>query len=374
MNNNIRNIGILAHVDAGKTTITENFLFLSGITKQLGSVDNGTSQTDFLEVERERGISVRSSNTSFTWKDTQINLIDTPGHVDFSSDVERIIRVLDGAILVLSAVEGVQAHTETLWKSLRENNIPTIIFINKIDRVGADVENVIHEIQKELSPNIVVLQTVQNEETNDAKIKSYWDNNNKSEEVIESIANIDEDILESYLEGEDLSFDILNQHLIKAIQNNQLFPVLFGSAKNSKEVEVLLNSFLQFLPPPHGNVENPLSALVYKIEHDKTMGKIAHVKVFEGSITNREVIKNQTQNCEEKVTQVRKILSNKFEDIGKVEAGNIAGISGLTKAKVGDILGNHSEVIPNKTSLRTPLLTVQVKAENVKLDNENLLY
>ncbi|MFC2096681.1 GTP-binding protein, partial [Bacteroidota bacterium] len=146
MKSNVRNIGILAHVDAGKTTITENLLYLSGQSKNLGSVDDGTAQTDFLDVERERGISVRSSNITFNWKDVKINLIDTPGHVDFSADVERVLRVLDCAVLVISAVEGVQAHTETLWNALQNLNIPTIIFINKIDRTGSDVELVITEI------------------------------------------------------------------------------------------------------------------------------------------------------------------------------------------------------------------------------------
>lgn len=157
MQQKIRNIGILAHVDAGKTTITENFLYLSGQTKKLGKVDDGTTQTDFLDVERERGISVRSSNTSFEWGTVKINLIDTPGHVDFSSDVERVLRVLDGAILVVSAVEGVQAHTETLWNALRNLKIPTILFINKLDRTGSDFELVINEIRKELTNKIAIL-------------------------------------------------------------------------------------------------------------------------------------------------------------------------------------------------------------------------
>lgn len=366
MSRQTRNIGILAHVDAGKTTITENFLFLSGQTKQLGSVDNGTTQTDFLEVEKERGITVRSANTSFEWKGTQINLIDTPGHVDFSSDVERIMRVIDCAILIVSAVEGVQAHTETLFDALKKHNIPTILFINKVDRVGADTEKVIQEIKKELTLNIAVLQKPLNEETNEASIQLLWDKSSLAEDIIESIANIDETILEKYLEGESIPFETLNNSLKTAIQKASICPLLLGSAKNSTGIEELLDAIVQYAPSPALDPSGKLSALVYKIEYDKTMGKVAHVKVFSGSIKNRQVIKNQTQNGEEKVTQVRKLFSNKFKDIGIVETGDVAGICGFSNVKAGDVLGQANKTIPGGISLRAPLLTVQVKAGEEK--------
>ena len=366
MQQNIRNIGILAHVDAGKTTITENFLYLSGQTKKLGSVDDGTAQTDFLDVERERGISVRSSNTTFEYEGVQINLVDTPGHVDFSADVERVLRVLDCAVLVISAVEGVQAHTETLWNALQNLKIPTIIFINKIDRAGADVELVINEIKKELTDKLAELYDVSNEASNDANIISVWNNDTKSEQVIEAIANSDETILEKYLEEQEISFLELDQALIKAVHQCGLYPVLLGSAKNSVGVKELLNAIINYLPGPKADESKPLSALVYRITHDKTMGQVVHVKVYNGSIKNRESIKNVSQHIEEKVTQVRKLISNKFEDIGEVKAGDIAGICGQQNAKVGDVLGEFSENLPEDISLRTPLLTVQVKAENDK--------
>ena len=228
MQKNIRNVGVLAHVDAGKTTITENFLYLSGQSKKLGSVDDGTAQTDFLDVERERGISVRSSNTTFYWKDIKINLIDTPGHVDFSADVERVLRVLDCAVLVISAVEGVQAHTETLWTALQNLKIPTIIFINKIDRAGSDTELVIQEIQRELTDKLVLLQITVDEASNDASIKSVWNSENLNEDVIELIANSDESILEKYLEETAITFSELNNSLVKAVRQHQLFPVMLG--------------------------------------------------------------------------------------------------------------------------------------------------
>ena len=366
MQKHIRNIGILAHADAGKTTITENFLFLGGKTKTIGNVDNGTTQTDFLEIEKERGISIRSSNICFDWNNTQINLVDTPGHVDFSADVERTLRVLDGVILVISAVEGVQAHTETIFTGLKERQIPTIIFINKTDRIGADSELVINEIKKELSDKLVVLQSVQNESTNNIKLINRWSANNQSEDIIENIANVDEFILEKYIDGQTIAFEVLNQHLSTAVCECKLYPVLLGSAKNSIGVNELLDAVIQYLPASKGDENKTLSALVYSIDHDKTMGKIANVKVFNGQINNREVIKNATQNIEEKVTQVRKIYASKFEDIGCVNAGDIAGICGLNNANIGDILGESTTDIPPAISLRTPLLTVQIKAENDK--------
>jgi ribosomal protection tetracycline resistance protein len=366
MQNKIRNVGILAHVDAGKTTITENFLYLSGQIKKLGSVDDGTTQTDFLDVERERGITVRSSNTSFDWEGIKINLIDTPGHVDFSADVERVLRVLDCAIIVISAVEGVQAHTETLWTALQNRKIPTLIFINKIDRAGADVELVINEIRKELSNNLAILSEVSNEASLNANVSFLWNNEDLNDTLIESIANVDEEILDLYLNEHEFSFGELDEVIKKVINSCKLYPVLMGSAKNSIGVRELLNAVIHYLPGPIVDETKPLSALVYKISHDKTMGQIAYVKVYNGLISNRELIRNATQNIDEKVTQVRKLISNKFDDIGEVLAGDIAGICGLQNARVGDVLGEYSDVLPEDISLRTPLLTVQVKAGNDK--------
>jgi ribosomal protection tetracycline resistance protein len=366
MQNNIRNIGILAHVDAGKTTITENFLFLSGQTKKLGSVDDGTTQTDFLDVERERGISVRSSNTSFDWENVKINLIDTPGHVDFSADVERVLRVMDCAIMVISAVEGVQAHTETLWTALQHRKIPTLIFINKIDRTGADVEMVINEIRKELTNNLAILSEVSNEASPNANVSFLWNNEVLNDTIIEAIANTDEEVLEKYLNEHNFSYGELDESLTKAVNNCSMYPVLMGSAKNSIGVRELLNAVIHYLPGPIADESENLSALVYKITHDKNMGQIAHVKVYNGVIKNRESIINTTQEIIEKVTQVRKLISNKFEDIGEVKAGDIAGLCGLQNARVGDVLGEYSDILPEDISLRTPLLTVQVKAEKDK--------
>ena len=366
MQQKIRNIGILAHVDAGKTTITENFLYVSGHTKTLGNVDNGTAQTDSLDVERERGISVRSANISFHWKDVKINLVDTPGHVDFSAEVERTIRILDGAVLIISAVEGVQGHTVTLWNALQNLKIPALIFINKIDRAGADTEIVINEIKKELATQPAVLQKVSNEATKDAIIHSVWDNNTLHEDIIETIAGNNEVILEKYLNEQKLSFSALDNALINSVHNHQIIPVLMGSAKNSMGIKDLLNAIVHYLPEPKADESKPLSGLIYQIMHDQTMGKIAHIKLFHGCIRNRDMVHNATQNTKEKVTRVLKLLPGQYEDIGEVVAGDIAGVCGLQHARTGDVLGNFSEKLPGSISLRTPLLTVQVMANNEK--------
>lgn len=365
MSKNIRNIAILAHADAGKTTLTEHFLFASGATKKLGSVDSGTTQTDSLNVEKERGISVRSANTSFVWNNQQINLIDTPGHVDFSSDVERTLRVIDGAILVLSAVEGVQAHTETLWSALKTHKIPTLIFINKIDRVGANTENVFLEINKELTKYAFPLQKAENEGGNEADINVLW-KENPDEKLLEMISETDDALLEKYFNGEKIRFEESNLALKNAVSNCRLFPVLMGSAKNEIGIEELLNAITTYLPETKGSENKELSALIYRIEYDKSIGKIAHVRIFDGKISNREVIQNASQNVLEKVTRIRKIVNGKYEDVQNAEAGDVVGICGFSEAKTGDVLGTGTENIVPQVQMHTPLLTVQVKAENDK--------
>lgn len=365
-NSHIRNIAILAHADAGKTTITEQFLYLSRQTRQPGNVDKGTAQMDFLPVEKERGISVSSSHTSFHWGGTRINLIDTPGHVDFSADVERIMRVPDGVILVISAVEGVQAHTETLWHALRERRIPVIFFINKIDRVGADTAAVIHEIEKELAVIPLSLQDISNEGENNANLRKLWTEDYKKDSITELVVESDETLMNSYLEGIEPAFAELDKQLSRMIRNIEIYPLLLGSAKMGVGMEELLDAIVRYFPASGGDRDKPLSALVYGIGHDKIMGKIAYVRLYNGSISNREVIFNATQGVEEKVTQVRRNFPGRYEDTGMVEAGDLAGICGFRSARVGDLLGVAVNDIPSGVKLRTPLIICQVSALNKK--------
>ena len=362
----IRNIAILAHADAGKTTVTEQFLYLGGQTKRPGNVDQGTAQTDFLPVEKERGISVRSAGTSFVINNIRINLIDTPGHVDFSSEVERVLRISDGVILVISAVEGIQAHTETIWSVLRDRKIPVILFVNKIDRVGADSESLLYSIAKDLKIKPVCLQETEDEGSPGVGIADRWGDGNTPVETVEQIVSTDEIMLNRYLEGDLPAFAELDRQLAKMIRLCQVYPLLYGSAKLGLGMEELLQAMVSYFPPPDGDPNDQLSALVYNISFDNVMGKIAHVRVYNGRILNREVVFNSSQDKEEKVTQVRRIFPGKFEDTGMVEAGDVAGICGFGHANIGDVLGKTSSHIPAEVKLHAPLLTVQVSALNSK--------
>ncbi len=367
MHKEIRNIGIFAHVDAGKTSITENMLFLAGKTKFIGSVDDGNTHSDFLEIEKQRGISVRSSLTSFVWKDVKINLVDTPGHVDFSADVERVLQVIDSAVLVISAVEGVQSHTESIWTALKKRNLPTIFFINKIDRIGADVERVINEISKELTTDIVPLQSAINEGNDQANIDFVFSDNQIAETTVENIANHSDEVLELFLAEEEIEFSFLDNVLKDKIQDASLHPILIGSAKNQIGIDFLLNTLIKYLPKPKfDETQQSLSALIYGIHHDPKHGKIAFTRLYAGSIENRSIVKNINQNIEEKATGIYSSFSSKFENIGQVSAGDIVGICGLTDSQIGDILGSQNKNIPPYIKIHQSLLTVEVKAEQEK--------
>ncbi len=360
------NIGIVAHVDAGKTSITELFLYKSGVTRTIGSVDKGTSQTDWLAVERERGISVRSASASFTWNAININLIDTPGHVDFSSEVERSMLAMDCAILVISAAEGVQAHTITLWNALQKANIPSILFINKIDRAGSNIDSVIAEIRKELTSNIIVMQSVINEGSDAVEISNTVNSNSfgsLSDHSIESIINNDEILMDAYLVGEKIDSQKLEMSLKDQIHNNELFPILFGSAKYNIGINELLEVITEYMPVAMGDSSKPLSGIVYKVEHDKTIGKIASVRLFNGSIKNRDTIQIENNRDEEKVSQIRKLQGQKYVDVGELLAGDTAAICGLSSVVAGDIIGN-SDHIKESISLNTPMLTAKISPMN----------
>ncbi len=394
----IRNIGIYAHVDAGKTTITENFLYLSGAIRSLGSVDKGTAHTDYLEVERSRGISVRAASTTFLWKDTTINLIDTPGHMDFTAEVERSMRVLDGAILVVSAAEGVQAQTEMIWKALKSRNIPTLFFMNKIDRFGAEPQRVIHDIEQFLTPSILPIQYVRglaegNASISDAiqqvsglaegsacisdaiqQVSGLAESNACISDAIqceipyedgllERVCEGDDILLAQWLDGKSISPVVLQKSIQTQTKAGKLYPLLYGAALKSMGLKALLDAVVTYLPPPKINESDALAGIVFRIEQDKTMGKIAHVRLYGGALTNRDNVHNATQDIDEKITQIRKVSASKHEDIGYLAAGDIASVCGLSRARIGDILGSDSGV-PVESHIAEPLLLVQVFPEN----------
>ena len=357
----IRNLGILAHVDAGKTTVTEQMLFLSGSTRAVGNVDKGTSLSDALEVEKKRGISVRASSLSFQWQDVQINLIDTPGHVDFSAEVERSLRVLDCAVLVLSAVEGIQAQSEPIWDALQAMGIPVILFINKIDRKGADVAGVFAELQWTFSPAVVLLNEARDEGFDEAGIAEL--SSGLADALNEKVAEQDDVLLERYLEGEVLDPAAVNAVLARATRERKLYPVLCGAAKNRAGIEALLDAIVRYLPEAGTDIDKPVSGVVFRIDHDERFGRIAGVRLFAGHLKTRDMVHNYTADREEKVAQIKRSATNKYEDVGELAAGDIGFLCGLPDVQIGDILGDP-EPIPGDYALSEPLLSVQVRPLN----------
>lgn len=373
MDTPLRNVGIVAHVDAGKTTITEQFLFAAGAIGSAGSVDKGTSITDSMSVERERGISVRLSTASFLWNGVRINLVDTPGHVDFCAEVERSLRALDCAVLVLSAVEGVQAHTSTIFNALKALNIPTLFFINKIDRIGADARAVISEIERELTGDLVPLQEALNQGENEATQASLWESGNDGlparnespavSAVVEAIIEKNDQLLDRFLNGETFSHAELDEALVAGVAECLHYPVLVGVAKNSLGIEPLLNAVVRYLPGPLVEENKALSGVVFRIDHTPKLGKVAGVRIFSGKISTRDSVFNSTRSIEEKVSQLKKVYTGKYEDIRTLGAGDIGVICGFSNAQVGDVLGS-AENIPESYSFSAPLLTVMATPEN----------
>ncbi|SEN57106.1 translation factor GTPase family protein [Paenibacillus sp. OV219] len=369
---NLRNVGIFAHVDAGKTTTTEQMLYLSGHIRSLGSVDTGTTQTDWLDVERERGISVRAAVTRLTWKETPINLVDTPGHVDFLSEVERSLRVMDGAVLIISAVEGVQAQTEIIWQALRDLKIPTLIYVNKMDRIGADPLAVLGQIHRLFSPQAVPIMAPDGAEASFSGAVSVVDETAAAQaewaeayrrKLLESVAEQDEAVLEAYLDGQSISREQLEAALVDGAHRCALFPVLFGASGRSIGVEAVLDAIVAYLPGPAGSEDGAVSGVIFKMERDPVMGKIAYVRLYDGVLRNRDVVLNYSHDVQDKVTQIRRVNGQKTEDIGVLKAGDIAAVYGWSRARIGDIIGSP-EGVPGEMRLAVPLLTVQVHWPN----------
>ncbi|SFB46556.1 ribosomal protection tetracycline resistance protein [Cohnella sp. OV330] len=364
-----RNIGIFAHVDAGKTTTTEQMLFASGRIRTAGSVDDGTAQTDSLEVERARGISVRAAVTRFAWQGIDVNLVDTPGHVDFLAEVERSLRVMDGAILIVSAAEGVQAQTEVVWQALRELNLPTILYVNKMDRIGADPDGVLRQIRRLLSPAAVPVQapvgtedgfkgTVGLPEAADGRgERSEWADA-FGQMLAEAAAERDEALLTRYLEEGSLPAADTKASICEGARRGELYPVLFGASARGIGVRELMDAMVELLPPPAGDPAGDVSGVVFKLERDPAMGRIAYVRLYGGTIANRDVIPGGAEGTGDKITQIRKADGNRWEDVGVLEAGDIAAVCGWSRARIGDIVGSPDGV-PGARQLAVPLLTVQ---------------
>lgn len=340
-----RNIGIFAHVDAGKTTLSEQLLVHAGAIRTTGSVDNGTAHTDTLPVERRRGISVKATCVGFTWKNTQINLIDTPGHVDFSAEVERSLWALDAAVLVVCAVEGVQPQTEVLFHALKEQNIPTLIFLNKMDREGADPMRVLSQIRRMLTPNATLL--------------------NDQADLAEIVCAFDDDLLERYLSGEVLPLDFLQSRMAQLSRRGEACPVLTGSALRDMGVEDVLDAIVSCLPAPETG--ESLCGVTFAAAQDKMLGRGVWVRLYGGKIENRDAVTlpagvdpltGEERTVQRKIIQIYDVNG---KNVGKLSAGEIGIVYGLGDVAIGHVFG-EAKNLPRRVapgSLRTPLITVQ---------------
>ncbi|MFZ5966499.1 MAG: tetracycline resistance ribosomal protection protein [Bacillota bacterium] len=336
------NLGIVAHVDAGKTTTTENLLYYSGIIKEVGRVDSGNTQTDSMELERKRGITIKASAISFTWNDIKVNLIDTPGHVDFISEVERSLSVLDGAILVISAVEGIQSQTRILFNTLKTLRIPTIIFINKLDRSGANSNSVFNEIKKNMSDKIVRLQEVYHEGCKDVSLSALFHSDLVKDNIMDVLADVDEAFLEEYIRGVNHNEKELQEKLSFYSKRGIIYPVFCGAASIGLGIKNLLDAICDFFPSQHQESNGYLSGVVFKIHRTDENEKKVFVRLYDGKISVRDTVNVYNKNSVEKIKKINILENGKFVEAQSISAGDIGVLYGLKNLQIGDILG-----IPN---------------------------
>jgi elongation factor G len=416
--NRCRNIGIMAHIDAGKTTATERILFYTGITHRIGEVHEGTATMDYMEQEQERGITITSAATTCTWNNIRINIIDTPGHVDFTAEVERSLRVLDGAVAVFDSVSGVQPQTETVWRQGDKYKVPRICFVNKMDKNGADFEHVIETIRKRLGARPVALQIPIGAEANfkgvidliemkailwhDETMGAKYDVEEipanllkKAEafrtQLIETIAETDDVLLEKFLEGDLPTIAELKAGIRQATIDLKIFPVICGSAFKNKGVQTLLDAVVDYLPSPldkpavegidpshHETIlirkaddAEPLSALVFKLINDP-FGKLSFIRIYSGSLKTGDTILNPRTGKTERVGRLVKMHANKREDITEIYAGDICACVGLKDLKTGDTLSSPQHPIAlGAIVFPEPVISVAIEPKT-KADQEKM--
>ena len=334
------NLGILAHVDAGKTTLTERLLYAAGVIDEIGSVDDGTTQTDSLALERQRGITIKSAVVSFAVDDVTINLIDTPGHPDFIAEVERALSVLDGAVLVLSAVEGVQPQTRLLMRALKRLRIPTLLFVNKIDRAGAGCERVLEAISERLTPAIVAMGAVDGLGTR-APGFTPWGAGDAAfrTRLTEVLAEQDDSILAAYVEDDGIPYRRLREEFATQTGQALVHPVFFGSAITGAGVDSLMAGLAELLPAAGGDAEGPVSGTVFKIERGRAGDKIAYVRMFSGTVRTRDRLR-YGHDLEDKVTAISVFDRGAAVQGVSVSAGEIGKLWGLAEVQIGDPIGS----------------------------------
>lgn len=415
----VRNIGIIAHIDAGKTTTTERVLFYTGRTVRMGNVDDGTTVTDWMEQERERGITIQSAAVTCFWREHQINLIDTPGHIDFTAEVQRSLRVLDGGIVIFDGVAGVQPQSETVWRQADRYRVPRICYVNKMDRVGADFDRTLAMIRERLRANPVPIQMPLGVEDGfigavdllRMQSVTYADELGsqvvygpiptglleeaaaRREALIEALAEIDDEIAEKYLEGEPISVESLQAVLRRATINNQLVPVLCGSSLRNKGVQPLLDAVVDYLPSPldlpamqgehpkTGQVvlcppdpAGPLAALIFKVQTDPYMGRLAYFRVYSGVIKTGDTVFNVNKEQRERIGRLVRMYADRREDVQEIGAGDIGAVLGLKSSFTGDTLCTPGrQVLLEPIAFPSPVISVAIEprteADQSKLSN-----
>ena len=402
-----RNIGIMAHIDAGKTTTTERILFYTGRTHKFGETHEGAATMDWMEQEQERGITITSAATTAQWKDIRINIIDTPGHVDFTVEVERSLRVLDGAVTVLCAKGGVEPQSETVWRQAEKYGVPRMIFVNKMDILGANFYRVVDMVKDRLKANAVPIQLPIGKEDSfvgiidlvEMKAEIYKDDLGKEyektdipeelmaeaeewrEKLLESVSEYDEDVMMKFLEGEEITIDEIKKVIRKATIAGEMIPVTCGSAYRNKGVQMMLDAVVDFMPspldiPPIKGVipgtdeeeerpaddKGPFSALAFKIMADPFVGKLAFFRVYSGTLESGSYVYNSTKGKKERVGRILQMHANKREDIEMVYSGDIAAAVGLKVTTTGDTLCDEkSEIILESMEFPDPVIEIAIE-------------
>jgi len=406
-----RNIGIIAHIDAGKTTTTERILFYTGKTYRLGSVDEGTTVTDWMEQERERGITIVSAAITTLWKDYKINLIDTPGHIDFTAEVQRSLRVLDGGVVVFDSVQGVEPQSETVWRQADRYAVPRICFANKMDRVGASYERTLASIEDRLGAKPLGMQVpigreeafvgmidllteqaifFEDELGSQPRYAEIPENmvdivKERRFELVERIVELDDDLTMKYLEGKTLPLDEMKSVLRKAVLENKIYPVYCGSSLKNKGVQPLLDAVIDYLPspldvPPVVGIQPsteeevsrppeedaPMSALVFKIVTDPYVGRLAYIRVYSGKIKKGSTYQNTSQDKKERVGRLLRMYADHREDVDELGPGDIGAILGLKQSYTGDTLSDPSNhIILETISFPEPVISVAIEPKTI---------
>lgn len=414
----IRNIGIIAHIDAGKTTTTERILYYTGRIHKMGEVHDGSATTDWMEQERERGITITSASTFARWKDCTINLIDTPGHVDFTVEVERSLKVLDGAVVVFCAVGKVQPQTETVWRQANKYNVPKIAFVNKMDRTGADFYGVLEQMQERLGANTAPIQIPIGKESDFKgiidviELKQYIyttdDGTNiqvsdvtdpklleeakKAREIlIERLGEVDDIIMEKYLNEEEINISDIKQAVRRSVIANKFVPLLCGTALKNKGVQLMLDAVCEYLPSPidvpsikgtdpnTGNYaerspsdDAPLCALAFKIMTDPYVGKLTYLRIYSGILTSGTYIYNSTRRAKERVSKIVRMHANKQEIIQEARTGDIVALVGLKETKTGDTLCTEAQpIVLESIKFPEPVISLSIEPLS-KADQDKL--